>query len=207
MDFVVLSSSRGTTFQAVIDAIADASLTARCLGLIADREDRGCVEKAKAAGVPVTIIERAKGPASAKATGGREEREVYDQRIDAAIRAFGLPEGGVIACMGWMFLLSPWFVKQWHGHILNVHPSLLPKYPGAHAFQDVLDAGETESGMTIHWIDDGLDTGERLVQKKCSINKDDTVDTLKARIQELEKEWYPRVLQDLASGRIPLPNS
>ncbi|OGJ62727.1 hypothetical protein A3C37_03615 [Candidatus Peribacteria bacterium RIFCSPHIGHO2_02_FULL_53_20] len=211
MDFVVLSSSRGTTFQAVIDAMKNGSLEARCLGLIADREERGCVAKARSAGVPVKIVDRVKG----------EEREAYDRRLNEAIGVLGLapptpgpsPTGGggarsegVLACLGWMFLFSPWFVKKWHKRILNVHPSLLPKYPGGHAVEDALKAGDRETGMSIHWIDEGVDTGEILVQKKCSIEKGDTVDSLKARIQDLEKIWYPWVLQDLETEKLKMEN-
>ena len=200
MDFIVLSSSRGTTFQAVIDAIGSGASQARCLGLIADRNDRGCVSKAHAANIPVVIVERTQG----------EERGQYDRRLHEAMES--LMNSGerkrdvIVACMGWMFLLSPWFVNLWKHRILNVHPSLLPKFPGAHAVEDALRAGETETGMTIHWIDEGLDTGKIVEQKKCSINPHDTVDSLKDRIQSLEKEWYPKVLQQLHCGELKMEN-
>ena len=193
MNFVVLSSSRGTTFQAVLDRIADGSLSAVCLGLIADREDRGCVEKARAAGIPVVLLERRKG----------EDREAYNRRLDAGIRTFG--KADAIAALGWMWILNPWFVRQWKGRIINVHPALLPKFPGAHGIADAMAAGETETGMTIHIIDEGVDTGPILVQKSCSILPGDTEDSLKERIQKLEKEWYPRVLQSIQDGEVTLP--
>jgi len=193
MNFIVLSSSRGTTFQAVIDRMADGSLTARCLALVTDRPDRGCAEKAKAAGISVVVAERSKG----------EEREAYDRRLDAAIRALGTVD--VIAAIGWMWVLTPWFVHSWRGRILNVHPALLPKYPGAHGIEDAIAAGESETGMTIHVIDEGVDTGPILVQKKCSILPGDTHDAVKERIQALEKEWYPKVLQMIERGEIQLP--
>jgi phosphoribosylglycinamide formyltransferase-1 len=123
MQFIVLSSSRGTTFQAVIDRIADRTLTAKCLGLVSDREDRGCVAKAKAAGIPVKIVEKKAG----------ESREEYDRRIDQAMRSLShgkwKMENTIIAALGWMSLLSPWFVRTWRNRIINVHPSLLPKFP------------------------------------------------------------------------------
>src|SRR3989344_2361882 len=111
MNFVVLSSSRGTTFQAILDSLNDGSLTATCLGLISDTEDRGCVEKAKQAGLPVKIVQKNPG----------EDREAYDQRLHEAILELGLPSshgggvggGGVIAAIGWMFLFSSWFVFTW----------------------------------------------------------------------------------------------
>ena len=188
MNFIVLSSSRGTVFKAVLERIADRSLTAKCLGLISNREDHGCVTHAREAGLPIRIIPHTKG----------EDREAYDKKIHAAILDLmenKKPTTCVLACMGWMFLFSPWFVSIWKNQILNIHPSLLPKHPGAHAHALVLAAKETESGMTIHLIDEGLDTGTILVQKKCSVYPDDTVETLKARVQKLECEWYPKVLQ------------
>ena len=193
MNFVVLSSSRGTTFQAVLDRIADGTLTAHCLGLVTDRSNRGCVEKAHKAGVQVAIIERQ----------SEEPRETYDMRLDAAIRGLGTVD--VIAALGWMYLLTPWFVGQWKNQILNVHPALLPKYPGAHAIEDALKDGAKESGMTIHLIDEGVDTGPVLLQKPCPVHPDDTPDTLKERIQALEKEWYPQVLQMIEEKALKLP--
>ena len=194
MDFVVLSSSGGTTFQAVIDRIADGLLTARCVGLVTDHADRGCVVKAERASLPVRIVERRKG----------ETREEYDYHLHAAILDLGPPP--ILACIGWMWLLSPWFVQQWKHHILNVHPSLLPQYPGQHPHEEVLAACERESGMTIHWVDDGIDTGPIIVQKNCSVFPSDTVETLKKRVQELEKEWYPKVLQMIEDSKLKVPH-
>lgn len=196
MNFIVLSSSRGTVFEATLQAIASGTLHAKCLGLIADRTDRGCVTVAKKFAIPVVIVEKEKG----------EDRETYDQRLNAAVESLSSSSHPrpFLACMGWMFILSPRFVRQWRRKILNVHPALLPKHPGAHAHDLVLAAGEKESGMTIHLIDEGVDTGEILVQKKCSVFPDDTHDTLKARVQALECEWYPKVLEMIERGEMKL---
>jgi phosphoribosylglycinamide formyltransferase-1 len=212
VQFVVLSSSRGTTFQAILDRIADGSLTAQFLGLIADNPDRGCIEKAKKAGVPVIIVEPKKD----------EPREEYDKRLHKAIQSLqsqvasrksqvasrqspvASRKSPVIACIGWFRIISPWFIGQWKNQILNVHPSLLPKYPGLHAHEEVLAAKEKESGMTIHIVDEGLDTGPVLMQKTCPVFPNDTPDTLKARVQELEKEWYPKVLEMIEDGKLSL---
>lgn len=196
MDFVVLSSSQGTTFQAVLDAIASKQLTANFKGIVADRFERGCVAKAKKAGFPVRVVKKKIG----------EHRELYDQRLHEAILSL-LPSKDpttIVVCIGWMFILSSWFVRHWKNHILNVHPSLLPKHPGAHAHDLVLASKDTESGMTIHIIDEGLDTGKILVQKKCAVLPGDTVDTLKARVQKLECEWYPKTLQMMERGELKM---
>ena len=203
MDFIVLSSSRGTTFQAVIDAIQKGSLTATCKGLVSDREDRGCTKRATAAGLPVKIVEK-------KATEAKEE---YDQRVHAAILSL-LPSPipspvPIIAALGWMFIFTPWFISQWRDRIINVHPALLPKYGGKNMYGDkvhqaVLDSEDRESGITIHLMDEGVDTGKILLQKKCPVLPGDTVETLKARVQGLEKEWYPKVLEMIELGEIVL---
>ncbi len=193
MNFVVLSSSRGTVFQAVLERIRDGTLHARCLGLIADRADRGCVGVAQQHGVPVAVVESKDG----------ESREEYDQRLHQAIMSLG-SRADAVACMGWMRILSAWFVGEWRGKILNVHPSLLPKHPGAHAHESVLRSGDATSGMTVHIIDEGVDTGPVIIQKECAVMKDDTVETLKTRVQSLECEWYPKVLEMIERGEVKL---
>ena len=206
MNFIVLSSSRGTTFQAIIDRLADKSLTATCLGLISDRDDRGCATKAKAANLPVKVVQ------------WEEEMipETYEQRLQETILSMTPPspfdsaqDDTVLACIGWMHIFSPWFIAQWRGKMLNVHPALLPKYGGKGMYgkkvhEAVLNANEKESGMTIHLMNEEIDTGKILLQKKCPVLQDDTPEALKARVQELEKEWYPRVLEMIQEGEIVL---
>lgn len=194
MTFVVLSSSKGTVLQAVLDALKKGTLTARCAGLISDNENHGCVAKAKAHGLPVTIVPMTKG----------EPREAFDKRVDGAIRMLAGKDQPIVACMGWMWMLSPWFVKKWRNKIVNVHPALLPKYPGTHAHDLVLKSKDTESGMSIHLIDEGMDTGKILLQKKCPVLPGDTVETLKARVQQLECEWYPKALEMMERGEMKL---
>ncbi len=197
MKFIVLCSSRGTVFQTTIDRMKDGTLKALCLGLVCDREDRGCVEKARTNGIPVKIVTMKKD----------EPRDTYDKRVHAAILDLigaNSDRDCIIACMGWMWILSPWFVTTWRNRIINVHPALLPKHKGAHAHELVLAAKDTESGMTIHLVDEGVDTGRILLQKKCPVLPDDTVDTLKARVQTLETQWYPTVLEMIERKEIRL---
>jgi len=200
MNFIVLSSSRGTTFQATIEAMQKGELTAKCLGLLTDSSERGCIEKAKKAGIAVSIVERRK----------EELREDFDRRVDQAIRTMGADDRTLLATMGWMFIFSQWFIGTWKNRIINVHPALLPKHGGKgmyghHVHDAVLAAGEKESGVTIHLMDEGVDTGPILVQKKCSVSASDTAETLQERVQGLEKMWYPRVLQMIETGTVRLP--
>lgn len=198
MTFIALCTAKGTVFQSVIDAMHDGSLAMTCAGLVSDSADHGCVEKANNAGIPVRIVTMQKG----------EPREDFDRRVDTAIHELCPPSSSegetLIACMGWMWMFSPWFVKTWNNRILNVHPSLLPKHPGSHAHELVLASGDSESGMTIHLIDEGMDTGKILLQKTCPVLPHDTVDTLKARVQGLECEWYPKVLAAIEQGTMKI---
>lgn len=195
MKFVALSSSRGSTFQAVLDAIKNHTLNAQCLGLITDKADAQCREKAQAAGLPAIILEKLPD----------ESRETYDVRLSDAIRDLGTPD--VICALGWLRILSADFVKAWR--IINVHPSLLPKYGGKGMYghnvhQAVLDAGEDETGITIHLMDAGVDTGKILLQKTCEVHPGDSVEDLCRRVQKLEREWYPKLLQMIEEGKVSL---
>lgn len=195
MKFVVLSSSRGTVMKAVFESMKRGELKAECLGLVTDKEERGCVMRAKAFGVPVEIVPMTKG----------KPRAEYDVRVSAAIQKLAGDEKVIVTCMGWMWILSPGFVATYRNRIINVHPSLLPKHKGAHAHDAVMAAKDTESGMTIHLVDEGMDTGKILLQKSCPVLPNDTVDALKERVQALECLWYPRALQMIESGELKLP--
>jgi len=209
MNFVVLSSSRGTTFQAVIDAQKRGELTAQCLGLVTDSFDRPCIDKAKAAGIPFFIVEKLAG----------DDRETYDRRLHQVLQQIVRqspitnPQSPIpiLAALGWMSIFSSWFIQTWKNRIINVHPALLPKHGGKgmyghHVHEAVLAAGDRESGVTIHLMDEGVDTGKILLQKTCPVLPDDTPESLQERVQELEKEWYPRVLQMVETGEILLPS-
>ncbi|MBP9850502.1 MAG: phosphoribosylglycinamide formyltransferase [Candidatus Peribacteraceae bacterium] len=197
MKFVILSSARGTVQEAVLKSIKEGSLSAECLGLVSDKAERGCVARAKEFDLPVEIVPMEKG----------EARADYDKRIDTAVRKLAGGHEILVTCMGWLWLLSPSFVSAWKNKIINVHPSLLPKHPGAHAHDSVLASKDTESGMTIHLIDEGMDTGKILLQKSCPVLPNDTVQSLKERVQTLECVWYPKVLQMIETGEMTLPET
>ncbi len=178
-------------------------LTAKCLGIITDKQDRECLQKATANDIPSIVVDRKTD----------EPPEEYDMRLTAAIRtlqarsqASGTP---VIALMGWLHILSPVFLMQFRSHVINVHPSLLPKYGGKgmygnHVHKAVLQAKETESGISLHMVEQEVDTGKVLIQKTCPVYPDDSADTLRLRVQGLEKEWYPRLLEMMERGEVRL---
>ncbi|PIR53764.1 phosphoribosylglycinamide formyltransferase [Candidatus Peregrinibacteria bacterium CG10_big_fil_rev_8_21_14_0_10_42_8] len=195
MKFIILSSSRGSTAKVVLDRVNDGDVTMECLGLVTDSDDRGCVSVVRDAGFPIYRVDREDG----------ETREDYDKKLhEMILEAGGDPKDTVVAALGWMFILSPWFVAQWKNRIINVHPALLPAHPGAHAITDALKAGDEISGMTIHFIDEGVDTGPIILQKECAVLPSDDEEALKDRIQLLEREWYPKVLQMIEEGEVSL---
>ena len=204
MQFIVLCSSNGTTFQAVIDAMKAGNLTAKCLGLITDKPNRGCLEKARSAGLSVRIAVKNLG----------ESIDAYDARLVSAAhelenRVKADPSDTVIAAMGWMKLLSPTFLSAYPNRVLNVHPSLLPKYGGKgmyhmHVHEAVMKNAEKESGITIHVMEERYDEGKILLQKSFAISDADTPLSIKDHAQALEKEWYPKVLEMIERGEIRL---
>lgn len=163
----ILGSTRGTDMQAIIDAIDRKELDAMIEIVVSNKPDAYILERAKRHGIPT-----------------------YQSRNESDIlRALQEKKIDLILLIGYMRLLSPLFVNTWRNKIMNVHPSLLPAFAGGmdmNVHQAVLDARVKESGCTIHFVDEGADTGAILIQKKCAVDPYDTAETLKAKVQELE---------------------
>lgn len=187
----VLSSTNGTNFQSIIDAkksgVLSENVEIACL--ITNREC-GAVDKAKAAEIPFHIIDQ-KG----------RSREEFDREV---MKILDKHDVNLIVLGGYMRIIGGEMVEKYKHQMINIHPSLLPKYPGmdldVHA--EVIKAGEMESGMTIHFIDEGVDTGTTILQKKVELSPDETPESLKKKVQKVEKEWYPKVVQYFADDKI-----
>lgn len=175
---VVLASGEGTTLQAVLDATGDPSYGAEVVAVLADRPARALQ---RAPGVSARCVPMT---ADRAAWGERIEREVAGHRPD------------VVVCAGFMRLLPPAFVQRFR--CVNTHPSLLPAFPGAYAVRDALAAGVPETGVTVHLLDEGLDTGPVLAQQPVPVEPGDTVASLTARIQAVERPLFTRVVGELA---------
>lgn len=192
MNIAILASTNGTDLQAIIDEMKAGNMPGIDLKFVLVNVDPcGAAEKARNAGIPVIFL-------NPKDSSGKPlSREVYDKHLDKVCKMYDID---LIVLVGWMRILSAWFVKQYPKRIINVHPSLLPKYPGmdldVHAA--VIKADEKESGMTIHYVDEKVDHGEIILQKKISIAPNETPETLKVKVQALEKKWYPEVIKRLA---------
>jgi len=177
----VLISGRGSNLKAIIDAINGGRLKASIAVVISNRAGAPGLDHAIAAGIETLVL-------SHKSYTTRED---YDRAIVAELKSRGV----VLVCLaGFMRLLSPAFVDAFPDRILNIHPSLLPKYPGLHPQQQALDDGATQSGATVHFVNKDLDAGPIVLQQSVPVLKGDNADTLAARILEVEHQLYPAAI-------------
>lgn len=171
----VIGSTNGTDLQAILDAIASGELEAEVSVVLSNRKNAYILERAENHNVPAVFISH-KG----------KSREEFDAKMTAILNKHGV---GLVLLIGFMRILSSEFCNAWGDKLLNVHPSLLPKYAGGmdtNVHEEVLKNGETETGCTIHFVTDEVDAGPILIQKKCAVAPDDTVESLKTKVQELE---------------------
>lgn len=185
----VFASGNGSNFQALVDAIASGRLTAEIRLLLTDQPHARVVARAHAAQVPVVVA-----PAL-------PDRDAYADQLIAHCRRQGVQ---LICLAGFMRILAPRLLQAFPHRIINIHPSLLPQCPGLHAVQQALQAGVAETGCTVHFVDEGVDTGPVIAQRKVPIHPNDTEATLLARIHAAEHHLYPQVVQWFAEGRVAI---
>lgn len=184
MPIAVLISGRGSNMRALIEACERPDFPARIVLVLSNKPDAAGLEVARAAGLQTAAIDH-------KAFG--KDREAHERKVDAAIRA----SGAQLVCLaGYMRVLTPYLVNAWNGRMLNIHPSLLPAFPGLHTHEAALAAGATEHGCTVHLVTAGVDEGPILGQALVPVLESDTPDALAARVLEQEHALYPSVLQN-----------
>lgn len=194
LNIAVFGSGSGSNYQAIAEAIDEGRLNARIVCVIADVEDAYILQRAKQWGHPSMYIDCA--PFKSKLDGAAEAR---------ALQFVEEHGGDLIALAGFMRIVKPGLLRAFAGRIVNIHPSLLPNFPGLHAGQQALDAGATESGCTVHFVDEGIDTGPVIIQKRVPVFADDSESTLMERIHEQEHIAYPEALRQIADGEIAHP--
>jgi len=180
----VIGSTKGTDLHAIFDAIKTGELNAQACVVMSNRKSAYILERAKNHNVPAVFISH-KG----------KSREEFDAEITSLLKDHNVD---LVLLIGFMRILSPEFCREWRDRLLNVHPSLLPKYAGGvdtNVHKDVLNNGETETGCTIHFVTDEVDGGPILIQKKCNVEPDETVETLKTKVQKLEGEAFIEAIQ------------
>ena len=179
----VLISGRGSNLQALMDARQDAYDIAL---VISNKPDAEGLARARAGGIEALTIDH-------KPFGA--DREAFERELDSALRERAID---IIALAGFMRVLTPFFVRAWAGRLINIHPSLLPKYPGIDTHARALAAGDSEHGCTVHLVVEEVDAGGILGQARLAILPGDTPETLAARVLELEHALYPRCLAERA---------
>jgi phosphoribosylglycinamide formyltransferase-1 len=183
----VLISGRGTNLQALIDAAAGGRLGGRIAVVISNVEDAPGLERARKAGIPAHFRDHRGRP-----------RDEFDQELVALLREHAVD---LVCLAGYMRLLSPAFIRAFAGRILNVHPSLLPAFPGLEAQRQAWEHGVKVSGATVHLVDESLDAGPIVLQEAVAVSATDEAEGLAARILEAEHRIYPRAVRAMLEGR------
>jgi phosphoribosylglycinamide formyltransferase-1 len=184
----VLISGRGSNLQSIIDATRDGRLDARLAIVISNRADAHGLERARAAGIDTLVRDHKAWPS----------REAYESVLVKDLRARNVD---LVCLAGFMRLLGATFVNAFPSRILNIHPALLPSFPGLHAQRQAVEHGVKMSGATVHLVDTNLDAGPIVMQAVVPVFDDDTEDTLSARILEAEHRIYPEAIQRVLDRR------
>jgi phosphoribosylglycinamide formyltransferase-1 len=182
----ILISGRGSNMEALLKAAQDPACPFEPVLVLANKPDAGGLEKARSYGVATIAVDH-------KPFG--KDREAFERAMDAELRSAGVE---LIALAGFMRVLTPWFVNEWAGRLINIHPSLLPKYPGVDTHNRALAAGDTVHGCTVHQVTAGVDEGPIIGQAEIDILPGDTESTLAARVLKAEHLLYPRCLAAVA---------
>ena len=185
----MLASGRGSNFEAIARAVESGQIPADLAVLITDRADAGAMGLARAHGVETLFVDPREHPG----------REAHEKAVIAALEERAV---GLVCLAGYMRLLSPVFVKRFEGRLLNIHPSLLPAFPGLHAQAQALSHGVKVAGATVHFVDDGTDTGPIVMQAAVPVSEDDREETLSERILVQEHRIYPEGIRLFAEGRL-----
>ena len=167
---------------ALIEAAQDKTYPADIQLVISNRPEAAGLRKADDMGVTAICIDHR----------DFDSRSDFEVELDAALRAHDVE---FVACAGFMRVLGEGFVRDWSGKMINIHPSLLPKYKGLHTHKRAIEAKDTEHGCTVHWVNEGVDEGKIIAQSALSIAADDTPDSLAKRVQRLEHRLYPKALK------------
>ena len=184
----VLCSGRGTDLQSIIDAIEAGQVPAESAIVLTDKEAYA-LERARKAGIEAVCVDR-------KQFDGREP---FEKALIEKLEAAGVT---LVVLAGFMRILTPYFVGHFAGRIMNIHPALLPSFPGAHAHRDVLAYGVKVSGCTVHFVDEGTDSGPIIMQAAVPVLDDDTEETLGARVLKEEHRIYPECIRLYCEGKL-----
>ena len=187
----VVVSGRGSNLQSIIDHIAEGKLNVEIAVVVSDHREAFALERAAKAGIPTAVVERK----------GCKDKAEFEDKIDAALRDKGAE---VVILAGFMRILTGHFISRWENKIINIHPALLPSFKGVDAQGQAVDYGVKIAGCTVHFVDEGTDTGPIILQKAVPVFDDDTEETLAARILKEEHKALPEAIQLWADGKLTI---
>lgn len=197
LKLAILISGRGTNMEAIVQAATVDTYPVDPALVLSNRPDAKGLDTARGLGLTAISIDHQPFGKDREAFERALQRVLKDHQIEMVVLA------------GFMRILTPWFVRQWAGRMINIHPSLLPKYPGLHTHQRAIDAGDSEAGCSVHWVTEGVDQGNVIAQARVAIEAGDRADTLAARVLLEEHRLYPRAVamaaKEIGSKKKPLP--
>jgi phosphoribosylglycinamide formyltransferase-1 len=185
----VLVSGSGTNLQALIDACREPGYPAAIVRVISNRPGAKALERARTAGIEAHVIDHE----------AFKDRAAFDAAIDAKLREARID---LVCLAGFMRLFTDGFVERWRDRMINIHPSLLPSFPGRHTHERALEAGVRFTGCTVHYVRPEMDTGPIIVQAAVPVHPDDTVERLRERVLSAEHRCYPLAVRLIAEGRV-----
>ncbi len=190
----IFVSGSGTNMENIARHVQTGKLLCDIVLVLCDNPNALALKRAQKLGLETCVVER-------KNFSSKSE---FDSAINEKLAAKKVE---AIFLAGYMRIISPEFVRNWTWRIINIHPSLLPKYPGAHSIKDAFEAKEKETGVTIHFVDEGIDSGPIILQKKVPILPNDTIETLEARVHETEYQLYPEAIKLWLDGKVIVRNN
>ncbi len=185
----ILASGRGTNLQAIIEAVEDGRIEGKIKIVISDNSDAYALKRAEQNNIDTQYIDFK----------SFKNREDYDKKVIECLKEKGVE---LIVLAGYMRILTPYFIKTCKNRIINIHPALLPSFPGLHAQRQAIEYGAKVSGCTVHFVDEGVDSGPIVLQRAVEIKDDDTEESLAERILKEEHQIYPQAIQLFTKGRL-----
>jgi len=189
LNIVTLISDRGSNFEAIVKTAQNEQWPVQFAGVIANHSTAKGLDFARSEGIPTYVIEHL----------GHPTRESFDAALIERIDALG---ADLVVLAGFMRILTAGFIRHFEGRLINIHPALLPAFPGLHTHKRALDAGVTEHGATVHFVTEGVDEGPIICQGTVPVLKDDDVEALAARVLAIEHQIYPRAVKWFLDGRL-----
>src|SRR5438309_2369459 len=195
INLAILISGRGSNMEAIIRSIKKGKIPVKPAVVISNKSDAKGIKIAQKLGVRTEVIENGVKGASWD----------YDKKLVTILEKYSVtPKNGLVCLAGFMRILSPEFIRHFKGRIMNIHPAILPSFPGLHSQRQAVDCGVKYSGCTVHFVDEGVDTGPVILQAIVKVNANDTEQSLSKKILGQEHKIYPKAVKLFAQGRIKI---